>query len=92
MTEKYCVAMPGVKKKHKHEHDTIPVLLEIDQTLAPIRLFNSIDEAVKAATEDKKGHPTWNYEVRNYYGTNTNMLVIKEYGRWNIGEEVLHKI
>ena len=92
MTEKYCVAMPGVKKKHKHEHDTIPVLLEIDQTLAPIRLFNSIDEAVKAAIEDKKDHPKWNYEVRQYLGNNTDMLVIEQYGRWKIGEKVWYKI
>ncbi len=90
MIEKYCVVIPNVKKRH--EFDTVAVLLEGDKTLNPIRTFNSVDEAVHAAREDKIEHPDQEYEIRIYYGTITNVLDIEKYGRWGIGVKVVRRV
>ena len=94
MTDKYCVTIQGVpnprRHHHTHEYDTRVALLEVDQTLSPIRVFESIDEAIGVARLDKIDHPDWVYEIRRYLGTNTDMNVIEKYGRWKLSAEILH--
>lgn len=90
MEEKYCVTI--VDQPPRHPLDTMCALLETDETLAPLRLFNSIDEAVQAAQEDKLDYPRRSYEVRLYFGTNTNFQDIEVHGRWKIGAKVLRQI
>lgn len=88
--EKYCVSIRGPLKHYIY--DTMPVLLEIDKTLAPIKVFYSIDDAINEAKLDKVDHPDWDYEVRRYYGANANMGDIEKHGRWKIGKEVLRMV
>ena len=83
---KYCVTFP--EEKPRHPHDTLAALLDIDKTLAPLRLFESVREAVDAAQYHKraeKGDPYLVCEVREYHGTNGLMPEIEKHGRWNLG-------
>ena len=86
MNERYCVTIPEAPKHH--EHDTMAALLEKDGTLEPLRVFESIDDALDAARLDKIDHPDLVYEVRRYYGNNTRVLDIEQKGRWNLSAEV----
>jgi len=88
--EKYCVSISGPPKRYLY--DTMPVLQEMDNTLAPIKVFYSIDDAVNEARLEKVDHPEWDYEVRKYLGNNSYMPDIEKEGRWRIGVDVLRRI
>jgi len=92
LEDKYCVSIKGEGVSTSHPHDTMPVLLEADQTMAPLQIFDSIDEAVEAARIDQRDHPKWGYEVRKYLGTNLLMPDIIKYGRWKIGVDILRMV
>ena len=91
----YCITRPDAPKP-KADYDFIrtrqPIAF-VNQDEGGPKVFDSVDEAVAAASQWKTEHgPAETLQIRQYMGKSKNVMEIASWGTYQCGLEVLETL